>query len=444
MNLLYAPSSISPSYIQCALLAIIESVSFVYTLQRSGCYRIEQNQKLISALTPIVFGIFCAWPLGTIYFYAFWADRWSPTLLWYWHVPQAFGLAMWRQAVRLILHRLDGLKLLRRRAIVIGANSISETFLSKLQSETFRVQYSVIGIFSDPDDERTEGSLCGVPILGQIDKAGAFASQNQVDLVILAVPVERALASAEKIEHLKWMTADVVIPMNQIQILPNFARLTTIGDTLTLQVLNRPLIGSQALLKLIEDYMLATICSILLSPVLLLAAIAIWLNSKGPIIFRQQRTGLNNETFSIYKFRTMSVDPTDDGSLGTLSASNPRITRVGRFLRRWSIDELPQLLNVFRGEMSIVGPRPYVPNMLVGSETLRKAVPNYAFRYRVMPGITGLAQVSGMRSNALRSLENSRRSIELDLEYVTNWSIWLDFQIIIRTVLTAMSGPHVF
>jgi putative colanic acid biosynthesis UDP-glucose lipid carrier transferase len=273
---------------------------------------------------------------------------------------------------------------------------------------------------------------------------GTYAQRNVIDLVIVALPLPRAIKSVEMIEDLHWIAADVVIPMDEFGIRPSFARLANVAGVSTLQVLHRPLKGSQALLKLAEDYIVGVVALILASPIMLLAAIAIRLDSKGPVFFMQERTGFNTNSFWIYKFRTMTVDPTDDGSLGTMSPDNPRITRVGRVLRRLSIDELPQLINVLRGDMSIVGPRPYVPNMLVGTETFREAVRNCAFRYRLKPGITGLAQASGMRSNALRSMSNAERSVEMDLKYIMNWSIWLDLKIMLRTLLVAMSGPEVF
>jgi putative colanic acid biosynthesis UDP-glucose lipid carrier transferase len=140
----------------------------------------------------------------------------------------------------------------------------------------------------------------------------------------------------------------------------------------------------------------------------------------------------------------MLLDPSDDGSTGVEQRDDPRITRVGRLLRTLSVDELPQLFNVLRGEMSIVGPRPYVPNMLIGSERFHCAVRNFAFRYRMKPGITGLAQANGLRSSALRSKENARRSVEMDIHYIMNWSLWLDLRIMAQTLLLAMTGPEVF
>jgi putative colanic acid biosynthesis UDP-glucose lipid carrier transferase len=206
----------------------------------------------------------------------------------------------------------------------------------------------------------------------------------------------------------------------------------------------RPLKGSQYLVKMIEDRAIAAIALAIISPLLLLVALAIRLDSPGPALFRQDRIGLHNRSFRIFKFRTMTVDPTDDGTKGTNSRANPRITRVGGVLRSLSLDELPQLLNVLLGDMSIVGPRPYVRNMLVENETFQTVVNGFAARHRMKPGITGLAQASGMRSNALRSRRNAKISVQMDMHYIANWSLWLDLRIMVRTITLAMRGPEVF
>jgi polysaccharide biosynthesis protein PslA len=175
---------------------------------------------------------------------------------------------------------------------------------------------------------------------------------------------------------------------------------------------------------------------------MLAAAIAIRLEGPGPILFRQPRVGFNSKPFMIYKFRTMTVDPTDDGSHGT-DRDNQRITRIGALLRRTSIDELPQLLNVLRGEMSIVGPRPHVSNMLVGDGVYSEVVQQYAARHRIKPGITGWAQINGMRGG-IDSLEKANRGADLDLHYIANWSPQFDLRIMVRTLVTGLVGRNVF
>ena len=184
-------------------------------------------------------------------------------------------------------------------------------------------------------------------------------------------------------------------------------------------------------IKRLFDIAVALIATLLLSPVLLAAALAVRLTSPGPILFRQLREGFNGREFTILKFRTMTAvnhDPTVGVERG-----DPRITRVGRILRRYSLDELPQLLNVMRGEMSLVGPRPYVPGMRVGAHAFKRAVRDYAVRYRMKPGLTGLSQVGGARGR-MDSLEKARHGIELDVRYVETWSLLLDLKIMARTV----------
>ena len=166
------------------------------------------------------------------------------------------------------------------------------------------------------------------------------------------------------------------------------------------------------------------------------------LDDGGPVLFRQPRSGFNSKTFLIYKFRTMSIDNSDDGSNGT-KRDNQRITRVGRFLRRTSIDELPQLLNVLRGEMSIVGPRPHVPKMLVEGGVYSDVVRQYAARHRIKPGITGWAQINGMRGG-IDSQEKARRGADLDLYYVANWTLRFDIEIMLKTVICGLVGRQVF
>jgi putative colanic acid biosynthesis UDP-glucose lipid carrier transferase len=206
--------------------------------------------------------------------------------------------------------------------------------------------------------------------------------------------------------------------------------------------MHRPFKGTQGLFKVIEDYLIGTIGLILVSPILLAAAIAIRLEGPGPILFQQLRVGFNSKPFLIYKLRTMTVDPSDDGSLGTKRDSQ-RITKVGRFLRRTSIDELPQLINVLRGEMSIVGPRPHVAKMVVEDGVYSDVVQQYAARHRIKPGITGWAQINGMRGG-LDSLEKASRSADLDLYYVANWSPKFDLEIMVRTITSGLIGNNIF
>lgn len=189
---------------------------------------------------------------------------------------------------------------------------------------------------------------------------------------------------------------------------------------------------AQALSKRCLDFSLALLMTIALAPGLLGITLAIKATSRGPVLFRQKRYGLGGKAFTIFKFRTMYADKTDTSGVRQTRRDDPRVTTVGRFLRRSSLDELPQLFNVLRGDMSLVGPRPHVPNMLAGGMLYEDLVPYYFERCRVRPGITGLAQVSGLRGSTTDATA-ARARIERDLDYIRQWSFWLDVRILIQT-----------
>jgi Undecaprenyl-phosphate glucose phosphotransferase len=196
-----------------------------------------------------------------------------------------------------------------------------------------------------------------------------------------------------------------------------------------LAVLERPLSGWNFVLKALEDRVLAAILIVLFAPILLLIAVAIKLDSRGPVFFRQKRYGFNNNPITVYKFRSMHVGAASDDSVQQARRNDPRVTRVGAILRRTSLDELPQLFNVFSGEMSLVGPRPHA---VVHNEQYAKIIDDYLSRHRVKPGITGWAQVNGLRGET-DTPEKMARRVQFDLYYIDNWSLLFDVKILMLT-----------
>jgi lipopolysaccharide/colanic/teichoic acid biosynthesis glycosyltransferase len=178
-------------------------------------------------------------------------------------------------------------------------------------------------------------------------------------------------------------------------------------------------------------------------PLFIVTAIAIKLDSRGPVFFRQPRRGLNNRPFTVYKFRSMYAGQADIGCATQTSRSDPRVTRVGKWLRRLSIDELPQILNVLRGEMSLVGPRPHALETRVEGTLLNDAIDDYVMRYQVKPGITGWAQINGSRGE-LVTTDDLRRRVSLDLEYIQRWSVFFDLKIMVLTVIREIRSQHAF
>jgi polysaccharide biosynthesis protein PslA len=204
-----------------------------------------------------------------------------------------------------------------------------------------------------------------------------------------------------------------------------------------------PISGWRFSAKRLLDVVIAVLVLAAFSLVMLIAALAIRLDSPGPILFRQRRTGFANAGFEVLKFRTMHDHAPDLGRLRQTTRCDPRVTRVGALLRRWSLDELPQLFNVLRGDMSMVGPRPHAPGTCAGGKPFELVTPHYAARHRVLPGMTGLAQVRGLRGETDTEAKLLRR-IESDLEYIDNWSLWLDLVILARTAMCGLAMPNAY
>jgi len=416
-------------------VALISATCAVVVLRRRGCYRVERYQQVGEAARDIallvLMSTLCCGLALILWLPAHELLHWLLNSL----ALQTALMLLARLLCGLGVNLIDHLGLLRRTVAIVGASRLADTMAQRLGASSMSRHYSLIGVYDDgPSAHGTMPSLADL---------ARYAEGHRVDLIMLCPCRPLSGGLQRVIDQVQWISADVVIPIENGQPLPDGRAITLAGGEQVSLVMHRPFKGSLGLLKLAEDYVLASIGLVVAAPLLLLVALAVRLDSPGPILFRQERVGFNNKIFMIYKFRTMTVDPQDDGRVGTTMRDNPRITRVGAMLRRLSIDELPQLINVLAGDMSIVGPRPYVRNMLVGEETFNDRIRQFAARHRIKPGLTGWAQVHGLRGNALRSIDGARRSVELDIEYISNWSLWFDFRIMIQTI-GVLAGQNVF
>ncbi len=294
-------------------------------------------------------------------------------------------------------------------------------------------------------DER-ERSLRGpnkLAFIGGFPELLALAKAGQLDQVILAVP----RISQERLdmiaETLSSASIDLcVMPRETLEFTTSY-RVNFLGSLPVFAVWQQPVRDIDGVLKLLLDYCLATAAFIILLPVLLLTAAAIRIESSGPVFFRQKRFGFNNTEISVLKFRSMYVNQQDVSGAQRTEKNDPRVTHVGRFIRRTSIDELPQLINVLKGDMSLVGPRPHATMMRVGDKYYFDAVKGYAARHRVKPGITGLAQVRGLRGE-INTAERARKRVEYDIYYIENWSPLLDIRIMIETFFKLVWDQHAY
>jgi Undecaprenyl-phosphate glucose phosphotransferase len=292
-----------------------------------------------------------------------------------------------------------------------------------------------INALFDQRGGRSPRTIDGRMINRDFDELLAQVKARQIDAVMLNLPWSAKSRIDELVRRLEQVNVDIVLAPTEIQMGSAATSLAYIGSVPTLSLYRRPMKGLQAIAKVVLDRVLAAIALIFLSPLLLAAAIAIKLDSPGPVLFRQKRCGMNNSPFDMYKFRSMYVHAEDKNADKLVTRGDNRITRVGAFLRRTSIDELPQLVNVLLGDMSLVGPRPHAYGAKAADRLYEEVVRRYPARHRVLPGITGLAQVRGYRGNTGNEIQIINR-VHSDLEYIDRWSLGLDMSILIRTALT--------
>jgi polysaccharide biosynthesis protein PslA len=326
---------------------------------------------------------------------------------------------------------------LARRVAVIGAGEFSREFIERLRSEPHA--YTVVGLY----DDRRSRVPPAVKVRGTVQDLLERSRQEQIDLIVIALPLKAVYRISMILEQIGSAVADVCLTTDFAGLRYKSSQISAVGPNPVVLIKERPLKDWRAAKKSAFDIVIASLLLAALSPFLALIALAIRLDSPGPVLFRQPRLGFNNRIFTCYKFRTMRDDMTD--LLGDRQATrgDPRVTRFGKWLRALSADELPQLLNVLKGNMSLVGPRPHPPNTKAADKLFAEVVANYAFRHRVKPGITGWAQVNGWRGET-KTVEQIENRVACDLTYIENWSVWFDLRIMMLTVTREILSRNAF
>jgi putative colanic acid biosynthesis UDP-glucose lipid carrier transferase len=311
---------------------------------------------------------------------------------------------------------------------MVGAGPLGASVAHALQQQRNNPA-NFLGWFDDRARERLH-SETGAKLLGSLDDLAPYVRRHGVKEVYITLPLSSHPRIAELLESVQGTTASVyyVPDIPGISIIQG--RLHDINGVPVLGLYETPFTGINEVVKRASDIVLSLLILLLISPLMLAIAIGVKLSSPGPVLFKQRRNGLDGSEIMVYKFRSMTSQ--DNGSVIVQASKNdPRITPFGAIIRRTSLDELPQFFNVLQGTMSIVGPRPHA---VAHNEMYSQAIKSYMVRHKVRPGITGWAQVNGLRGET-RNLEQMRERVEYDLEYLRNWSIWLDLRIILRTIL---------
>ncbi|MCW5726929.1 undecaprenyl-phosphate glucose phosphotransferase [Parvibaculum sp.] len=410
------------------------SAAAVLCLRYQGAYRFEALIQAHGQVGPILTGITVTGvALTTFGYFLKVGDDFSRVWFVLWLGLSTFGLLIFHFHFRWILSRALARGMLVRHVAVYGSGSIAAALSERLRHDDSGVH--LVGIFDDVAADVIQ--CCGVN--GGIGALIEFAQKDRLDEVILALPMDRTTQISSVMMHLSALPVDV-------QLCPSPAPLSVLPDRISscdglpiLGLVRKPMDGWARLLKAIEDRLLAAAILIIIAPFLLMIALLIKLDSPGPVVFRQRRHGFNHSIFDVYKFRTMSVLE-NDHQVVQAKRDDPRLTRVGPFLRRTSLDELPQLFNVLKGDMSLVGPRPHA---IAHNEHYAKFLDGYASRHRVKPGITGWAQVHGLRGET-DTPEKMEKRVVYDLYYIDNWSIWLDMKILVMTLFRGFTGSNAY
>jgi putative colanic acid biosysnthesis UDP-glucose lipid carrier transferase len=405
--------------------------------------RTLQGQLLTTAI-PLTVGILARWmtllvALLVIGYVTKLSGHYSRRAILIWAVASpvvivAFALYLHDRMRSYLLHPDNA-----RKAVLAGYNGSSYALAERLRRNS-ELGFAVEGFFDDRGPERLKVNGNGeVPLLGKLADLPAYVRKHGVGVIFIALPVGHVARATELFEQLRDTTASIYYLPDMLLFDLVQARTLAIQGIPVVSMCETPLFGYRAIVKRMADVLISSALLLLTSPLMIAIAILVRLSSLGPIIFRQRRYGLNGEEILVYKFRTMTV--TEDGpDIPQATKSDSRTTPVGRFLRRYSLDELPQLFNVLAGKMSLVGPRPHA---VAHNEMYRKLIKGYMVRYKVKPGITGLAQVNGLRGET-RTLQQMEARVRYDLEYLRNWSFELDLAILAKTVYRVFRDANAF
>lgn len=391
-------------------------------------YRPAKLLRQIFSNWAVLAGLMVVFGLATNMLKAF-----PPNMLAWWVVATPVMQAAAHVFAPWLLPRVLSMRA-QHRAVIIGANELGRTLARSLIDSQALQPVRVTAFFDDRAPARLGDSL-ELPLTGRIDSVADFVRANRVDQIYIALPMASQPRILRLLDQLRDTTASIfflpdIFLYDLIQ-----ARVDTMGGLPVVAVCETPFHGTTGVIKRLSDVCLSMAALVLTAPLMIVIAGAIKTAMPGPVLFKQRRYGLDGEQITVWKFRTMKVQ--EDGAVvRQATRDDDRITALGRFLRRTSLDELPQFFNVLQGRMSVVGPRPHA---VAHNETYRKLIKGYMIRHKVKPGITGWAQVNGARGET-DTIEKMKRRIEFDLEYLRYWSLQLDLLIVWRTVMQAVRG----
>jgi Undecaprenyl-phosphate glucose phosphotransferase len=354
-----------------------------------------------------------------------------------WLISGGALLVAYRLALRALVQHWTAQGRLKRRTVIVGGGADAAVLIDQIEAGADK-DINLLGLFDDRDGDRSPDVVSGYRKLGRVSELIEFARRTPIDLVIVSMPLSAEKRVLDMLTQLWVLPVDIRLSTHMSKLKFTEKAYSYVGDLPVLDMADRPISDWNLIFKWIFDRGVALVALVLLSPVMVATAIAIKLESKGPVFFRQDRHGFNNELIRIYKFRSMRTDMADATASKLVTKDDPRVTKVGKIIRKTSIDELPQLFNVLKGELSIVGPRPHALQAKAANQLYYEAVEGYFARHRVKPGMTGWAQVNGWRGET-DTIDKIMQRVNHDLYYIEHWSILLDLYIVIMTPVSLVA-----
>jgi Undecaprenyl-phosphate glucose phosphotransferase len=420
-------------------IAVLALVAFqaadIYQIQAFRGYE-KQYFRLASAWS-VVFLIAIA-----LTFFAKAGDHYSRVWLGTFFVAGLVVLLAFRRTVFVLVRHWTRQGRLDRRTVIVGADERGDALIRALAVQRDS-DVRVLGVVDDRGEDRTTREARREK-LGTVEDLVKLARRTRIDLVIFALPISAEGRILEMLKKLWVLPVDIRLAAHSNKLRFRPRAYSYVSGVPVLDMMDKPITDWDVVMKWLFDKIVGGTILLLASPLMLLAALAIKLDSRGPVFFKQKRYGFNNELIEVYKFRSMYVDQCDATAARLVQRGDPRVTRVGRFIRKTSIDELPQLINVvFKGDLSLVGPRPHAVHAKAENRLYDEAVDGYFARHRVKPGITGWAQISGWRGET-DTQEKIQRRVEHDLYYIENWSVLFDLFILAKTPLALARAENAF
>lgn len=419
------------------ILSLFAVIIFSFVAEMFALYRSWRD----GFFGEITFYTILSLSVSFVFIYLFFADTGTQNMLaiiGLWYTFSLVFLVSWRAAFGTFLRYIRSKGFNTRSVVIIGLTDIGEKIAQEILDNP-QTGYRLEAIFDDRDVSRFANTYQSL-LSGNVSEGVAKSRANEFDCVYIALPLTAEKRISDIMQLLGDTTANVHLVPNLSLYSFMSASMSHVGNVQTISVYCNPMKkGSHALIKRTEDIILSVIILTLIALPLLVIALAVKLTSKGPVIFKQDRYGLNGQKIKVWKFRSMTVTENSD-VVTQARQGDSRITPLGAFLRRTSLDELPQFFNVLQGRMSVVGPRPHA---VIHNEEFRKEVPYYMLRHKVKPGITGWAQVNGWRGET-DTLDKMEMRIEYDIDYIRRWSLWLDFKIVMFTLFRSFNDKNAY